>query len=351
MPKMPWLKLHTEIRTDPKMQALSDLEFRTWINILCLSAESKVRGVICIEEGLAYPIVGLARTLFITVNELTSCLNKFQELRMIDVNPDGIITVTHFDDRQYDKPSDKPEEVAKRVRKHRMDKGNAKVTPIKREKNAIEEDKEVDKERNINDDDDNAYAREEIKNRALETNQEEPKNPVLALGVKAVEDDLQHLSDVPSLLIASDSNTEEPKNPICALGSRAIAYAECNFGRFLSPTETHGISEFCMEFATRASPDPDAVVIEALKRCIENDQRKMSYLRGILVDWLDHGVNDLSHISKRDKEWAAQKIKAITKSKRGDGNAKNLRDTKPRINDSSTYNPAAWAAAGYSVST
>ena len=41
MKKMPWLKLHTEIRTDPKMLALNDMEFRIWIYALCLAADSK----------------------------------------------------------------------------------------------------------------------------------------------------------------------------------------------------------------------------------------------------------------------------------------------------------------------
>lgn len=269
MAKMPWLKLYTEIRTDPKMQALNDLEFRTWLNILCLSAESKVRGVICIEEGLAYPVEGLARTLFISPEELTSCFNKFQKLRMIDVDQDGIIVVIHFDDRQYEKPSDKPEEVAKRVRKHRVTKSNADVTQVKRQENAIEEegdkDKELDKELDINN---NINARE---------------------GENVV--------------------TKEPETEVAPMdvGTQSVNWAEKNWGRMIPKGEADSIIAWCDEFSTSGSLDPDAVVIEGLRCCSEAGVRNMNYLRGVLTDWRDSGVLTIEHVKTREAERKSQK--------------------------------------------
>ncbi|MBC2723508.1 DnaD domain-containing protein [Desulfosporosinus sp.] len=276
MAKMPWLKLYTEIRTDPKMQALSDLEFRTWINILCLSAESKVRGIICIEEGLAYPIEGLARTLFISKEELTSCLKKFQKLRMIDVDQDGIITVIHFDDRQYEKPSDKPEEVAKRARKHREKKSNANVTPKQREENAIEEDEDkegdIDKDINII----TITAREEI-----ETSLNEDEEAI------------------------SETGEDRP----VAIGTKAVDWAHKKWGRMISPGEAEDIIAWCDEFSSRGSPDPDAVVIEALNECdaAGPDKRNRKYLGGILSKWRDVGVLTVDHIKTREAERKSQK--------------------------------------------
>lgn len=119
MGKMPWLKLYTEIRTDPKMQALSDAEFRVWINLLCLAAESKVRGVICIDQGIPYPDEALARAMYTDPDTLKGALAKFIKLRMVEIDDDGIIYLINFDARQYDKPSDRPEAVAERVRRHR----------------------------------------------------------------------------------------------------------------------------------------------------------------------------------------------------------------------------------------
>ncbi|OLN29936.1 DnaD domain-containing protein [Desulfosporosinus metallidurans] len=165
------------------------------------------------------------------------------------------------------------------------------------------------------DDDDNAQAREQSKNELL------------------------------------DLNPEEPKNPVQALGSKAITFAEVNFGRLLSPSETSSILDFCQEFENKASPDPDAIVIAGLKRCIDNDQRKMSYLKGIMLDWIDHGVVDLSHISLRDKEFTEGKKKSANKFKGGKESAKDIRAARPRINDSAAYDPSAWAKAGYAVST
>jgi DnaD/phage-associated family protein len=275
MAKMPWLKLYTEIRTDPKMQSLSDLEFRTWINILCLSAESKVRGIICIEEGLAYPIEGLARTLFISTDELTSCLNKFQKLRMIDLDEDGIIEVIHFDDRQYEKPSDKPEEVAKRAKKHRLKNRNAKVTPKQREENAIEED--IDKEEDIDINNNNNNAREE--------------ENVLA-------------KTEPADLASEADAIPENKKPI---GTQAVNWAEKNWGRMLSPGETKDITAWCDEFSIRGSPEPDAVVTEALKQCDLAGVRNMKYLRAVLTDWREAGVLTVADVEAREAERKSQK--------------------------------------------
>lgn len=125
MGKMPWLKLYTEIRTDPKMQALSDAEFRVWINLLCLAAESKVRGVICIDQGVPYPDEALARAMYTDPDTLKGALAKFIKLRMVEIDDDGIIYLINFDARQYDKPSDRPEAVRDRVRKHREKKKTA----------------------------------------------------------------------------------------------------------------------------------------------------------------------------------------------------------------------------------
>lgn len=292
MPKMPWLKLYTEIRTDPKMQALSDLEFRTWVNILCLSAESKVRGVICIEEGLAYPINGLARTLFISTEELTACLTKFQRLRMIDMDQNGIISVIHFDDRQYEKPSDKPEEVAKRARKYREKKSNAKVTPLKREDNAIEEDEE--KEGDIDKDLDSNIititAREENEQSVHENEETVPK-----------------IEQVVPDLAASVRKPEE--NRPMDVGTRAVTWAEKKWGRMLSPGEAEDIIAWCDEFASRGSPDPDSVVIEALNECDAggSDKRNRKYLGGILARWRDAGILTIDHILMREAERKSQK--------------------------------------------
>lgn len=310
MAKMPWLKLYTEIRTDPKMQALSDLEFRTWMNILCLAAESKVRGTICIEKGLAYPIQGLARALFISTEELTSCLNKFQKLRMIDVDQDETIAVTHFDDRQYEKPSDKPEAVAKRVNKHRAENSNADVTPLKREKNAIEEDKE--KEGDID--------------KELGTNNNNNAPEGIEIIVNESEGIVTKETQIVNELSKSASKTD--KNHIMAIGTRAVIWAEKNWGRMIPKGEADDIVAWSDEFFSRGSPDPDAVIIEALKYCLDANVRNMHYLRTVLTDWREAGVLTVDHVEARDAERKNQK-----EYKRG----KDPGDKPPRTHKADKY--------------
>lgn len=290
MAKMPWLKLYTEIRTDPKMQSLSDLEFRTWINIMCLSAESKVRGVICIDIGLAYPIEGIARALSISTDELTSCLNVFKKLRMIDVDQDGIITLINFDARQYDKPSDSPEEVKKRVTKHRAKKNNANVTPLKREENAIEEDREkegdVDKELVINNDNNNAREGENV-TKPIET------------------DSLDLTADLDIL----------PDDRSMAIGTIAVNWAEKNWGRMIPKGESDSILAWCDDFASRGSPEPDAVVIEGLRCCLKADVRKMNYLDRALTDWSEAGLLTVDQVLARDAEHRSKSQKDHKRNK------------------------------------
>lgn len=172
MANMPWLKLYTEIRTDPKMLALTDTEFRVWIGMLCLASESKDRGVICIAAGIAYPQDALARALFVDAQSLTAALAKYEALRMVDVDDTGIISISHFMERQYDKLSDRPEAVSERVQKHRSAKkmaemakasdevaatcdgvapsmGNADETPMKRPNNATDIDIDSDSETEV----------------------------------------------------------------------------------------------------------------------------------------------------------------------------------------------------------
>lgn len=294
MAKLPWLKLYTEIRTDPKMQALSDLEFRTWINILCLSAESKVRGIICIEEGLAYPIEGLAKTLFISTEELEECLNRFQRLRMIDRDQAGIISVIHFDDRQKGKPSDSPEEVKKRVTKHRAKKSNANVTPLKREENAIEEDKEGDIDLYNNN------------NNACEENEH------------GVSENGETVSETPPVVsnpgeTVSKTHERRPMD----IGTRAVEWAEKNWGRMISPGEAEDIIAWCDEFSSRGSPDPDAVVIEALNECdaAGPDARNKRYLGGILSKWQEAGVLTVDHAKARSAEHKSNSPKDHNRNK------------------------------------
>ncbi|EGW40488.1 DnaD domain protein [Desulfosporosinus sp. OT] len=212
---------------------------------------------------------------------------------------------------------------------------------------------------NTDDEDDNAQAREEIKNQSLEAIQEEPESPILEVGTTEV-DDVSLPEDTFRLPIGLDPTSTEPEKPVHGngLGFQAITFAELNFGRILLPIERSSISDFCRQFKNRASPDPDAIVIEGIKRCVEHYHCEMSYLKRIIFNWLDYGVVDLSHIAHADAERSMQKMHnqssgkhVKTKSRGGNDNAKNLGTSRQRINDTAAYDPSAWARAGFAVTT
>ncbi|AFQ46281.1 DnaD domain-containing protein [Desulfosporosinus meridiei] len=92
-----------------------------------------------------------------------------------------------------------------------------------------------------------------------------------------------------------------------AIGTRAVNWAEKNWGRLIPKGETDMIMAYCDEFFTRGSPDPDAVVIEALKCCLDANARNMHYLRGVLKDWRESGILTVDQVHAREAERNRQK--------------------------------------------
>lgn len=125
---LPWFKLYHEARTDAKLRSLADDEFRVWFNLLCYAAEqSDDRGTIDASDLflLAIEVANGDEEL------LRRTLQKLERLRIIEwPDEDGpTLVFTHFLDRQYDKPSDHPDRVSERVKRHRANN----VTPLKRD--------------------------------------------------------------------------------------------------------------------------------------------------------------------------------------------------------------------------
>ena len=132
--KYPWFRVYTELRTDSKMEFLDDHQFRIWMNLLCMAAESKMRGTVVASDGKPYPIPVLSKALRTVDRKLKAALTLFERLDMVAIT-DGGIAIKHFLDRQYDKPSDTPNRTAERKQKSRQNKeeSHADVTPLSRE--------------------------------------------------------------------------------------------------------------------------------------------------------------------------------------------------------------------------
>jgi hypothetical protein len=143
MARMPWFRMWSEARNDAKLRRLDDAEFRIWFNLLCYASETAERGVIpaCNAYLLAVEVCNADVTL------LKRAVSDMMLLRLVsarwgpdeDDQDEVEIVFERWDERQYDKPSDRPAAVAERVKRHRErlkpEASNADVTP----RNAQEE--------------------------------------------------------------------------------------------------------------------------------------------------------------------------------------------------------------------
>lgn len=129
---MKWFRLHHEARTDKKLEALTDAQFRIWFNLLCFASEQEDhRGTISgFSRGrLAVECANRDRALL----DETLTLLASSEMDILTIEGDSI-TFLHFQKRQYEKPSDAPEETRERKRQSRerlapVTPSHADVTP------------------------------------------------------------------------------------------------------------------------------------------------------------------------------------------------------------------------------
>ena len=121
---MNWLCLYHEARTDRKLQTLSDAQFRVWFNLLCFAGEQPERGTIAAENPylLAVEVAQGDAAL------LADTLDRLAKLDIVRIDGPRIVFI-HFAERQYAKPSDRPERVADRVQRHRERQRAAEVEP------------------------------------------------------------------------------------------------------------------------------------------------------------------------------------------------------------------------------
>ena len=83
---MPWFKMFSEARNDPKLRALSRDQHYVWFNILCFANEQPERGIIRLidEEVLACAVADGDLDLF------RSSLERLVKLQLVDRTEDGI---------------------------------------------------------------------------------------------------------------------------------------------------------------------------------------------------------------------------------------------------------------------
>ena len=92
-----------------------------------------------------------------------------------------------------------------------------------------------------------------------------------------------------------------------SVGTQAVEWAEKNWGRMIPKGDADSIVAWCDEFSTSGSEDPEAVVIEALKCCLDADVRNVKYLRAVLTDWREAGILSVGQIKAREAEHVSQR--------------------------------------------
>jgi DnaD/phage-associated family protein len=91
------------------------------------------------------------------------------------------------------------------------------------------------------------------------------------------------------------------------IGTQAVEWAEQNWGRMIPKGDADSIIAWCDEFSTSGSEDPDAVVIEGLKCCLDANVRNVKYLRAVLTDWRESGILSVDQVRAREAEHIKQK--------------------------------------------
>ena len=112
---MKWLRLYSDVVSDPKVQRLPGDKFKAWINLLCVAAQ---------HDGILPPLADLAFTLRIAEDKIASLLADLVDKGLIDVTSDDRYTPHNWASRQY-----KSDVSNDRVQRHRQRKRNVTVTP------------------------------------------------------------------------------------------------------------------------------------------------------------------------------------------------------------------------------
>lgn len=113
-----WLRLHHDFRRDPKLRNFSRVERSLLIDLLLIASESNERGTILLDSE------DVAAELDLDQDEYTDFIDKLIRKKIISSEDDGALMFINWDIRQTDtskapKPSDAPEQTARRQRERR----------------------------------------------------------------------------------------------------------------------------------------------------------------------------------------------------------------------------------------
>jgi hypothetical protein len=118
---MNWFRLYVDARNDAKLRTLTDAEHRVWFHLLCYSAEQEPRGSVTGVTSVTDVTSAFLLAIEVANGDtplLITTVEKLLNLHILTFDDDGL-TFINFRKRQYDKPSDTPEETRRRKAEQR----------------------------------------------------------------------------------------------------------------------------------------------------------------------------------------------------------------------------------------
>lgn len=113
---MKWFRMYGEMTDDPKIGVLTDAEFRTWVELLCLA---------CREEKLGLTSATKDNINWLLRRDVTVTVDVLIERKLVTLNSEGFIKITRWEERQMSSDTS-----AARMRKLR-EKTKRDVTSLK----------------------------------------------------------------------------------------------------------------------------------------------------------------------------------------------------------------------------
>jgi predicted phage replisome organizer len=91
-----WIKVATSSFKDEKIKLIKampkgDAIIVMWFNLLCLAGDRNLKGYIVITQGVPYTVKSLSSVLGYNISLTQRALSIFQELKMIEIDDNGIL--------------------------------------------------------------------------------------------------------------------------------------------------------------------------------------------------------------------------------------------------------------------
>ncbi len=240
--RLPWLRLYSALRTDPRVRSLTDLEFRAFINLLCLARENGHPGKIEMAPGMPFPDKALADAIQVHPKSLKKVLSTLIErdvggLRKAD---DGTMTLLKWGENQPDDQTKAARMSRYRARLHVDTHVDGDV------------DTHVDKKPSLR------VGEERIKERV------EPPTPT------------QETATTTTLTLVE------------SLGILMTLY-EQTFGRTIPSTMRDALADFDQQYQGPPMPERATWYRDAFKEAEGAGVRKWNYVKAILTNWAEKG--------------------------------------------------------------